>query len=534
MTDCTVSVAEQYSEQRVRSDDVVELASAVEYAELSCHVYAYGTCPTMPSGWSVIEDVKILTFHARAYQKGDEIVIAFEGTHSYADVQQQLQEAVDVRQQISEQLVRDVITGLELQIDMGVEGVANLGQDGIEAKQDFARNVHDLTAMLKLGDTKGAWQILKSAKVDLQNRTTTFGENIISAIKEYGQDVRGGFQYLVDDLSEINTEYGNAAKADLDFLLDWAEGNLIGTIHESIQERFAKYFTNSVIENHSASKYVVTGHSMGGKLAQVVLLENASIEAAYTFNSAPLGKEALESAISNPSNYARSVSNVIAVREGGDPLQPLAPLNLGDYVSIDFQKQGQNNHSIRSMASNLRMINNAFNEQCASGETNPTNAPVNIGQAIAAAQDQREFPGFSLVSDEFSERFDPFDRFIYLHRFQQNKLSIVLALQEMLPYFRDSSDVTMTNQDRLSAVEDAILVIANHIGLSLEDFKLFSDGRNMYQSPSIAYPELTPENGWVLLPEEKSAFHMIGLDGGSIEKWVNEGRKRIRIFHYRR
>ena len=158
-------------------------------------------------------------------------------------------------------------------------------------------------------------------------------------------------------------------------------------------------------------------------------------------------------------------------------------------------------------------------------------AQVNIGQAIAAVQDQREYPGYSLVYEEFSTRFDPFDRFIYMHRFEQNKLSIVLALQEILPYFRDLSDVTITNQDRLSAVEDALLVIADHIGLSLEEFKLLSDGRNMYQSASIAYSELTPEEGWVLLPEAKSAFHMIGLDGGNIEKWVNEDGREYVFFN---
>lgn len=161
-------------------------------------------------------------------------------------------------------------------------------------------------------------------------------------------------------------------------------------------------------------------------------------------------------------------------------------------------------------------------DKCARSKLTPSDSSRNADSSL-----QPKFPGISFVSAEFTTRYSPFDRFLYLDRFKNNQQNIGLSL---LPFLDALTSSSATINTILQELESGLTNVARSLGLTLNEFRLLNDGRNMYQPTSIGYQTVSTEPGWSLLEKSKSVFHMVGLEKEQIEKWVNiDGREYVYI-----
>lgn len=115
---------------------------------------------------------------------------------------------------------------------------------------------------------------------------------------------------------------------------DWLNGNFTST-----QENLARQYASKVSADYAkypGLKITSTGHSLGGALAKVAADQIGGT--AIVFNSSPRGPES---------------SNVIAIQEAGDPLNPLQ----GSDVIYNFGAgTPKSEHSIFNLAQGLRQL----------------------------------------------------------------------------------------------------------------------------------------------------------------------------------
>lgn len=112
--------------------------------------------------------------------------------------------------------------------------------------------------------------------------------------------------------------------------------DLLGSVTGSFQDIYAKQFAEQVIKAYPGKRITVTGHSMGGRFAQVALMANKTISKAYTFNSAPISLVTGIKGVFREEDLVRATQNTFAIRETGDALETLAGWNYGHFADVNF------------------------------------------------------------------------------------------------------------------------------------------------------------------------------------------------------
>ncbi|SHL98117.1 Putative peptidoglycan binding domain-containing protein [Roseovarius litoreus] len=125
---------------------------------------------------------------------------------------------------------------------------------------------------------------------------------------------------------------------------------------------------------------------------------------------------------------------------------------------------------------------------------------------------------------QVSDRFHTLERFVIANRFEDNKDVIALLAHPLLMGIDNSASA----EDMRPRISDFLRQMAGLLDLTEDDLRLLSDGRNSYQAFTIDYLEVSEGSGWSLAGPYEKEFHVAGLDGDSIEKWINvDGREYV-------
>ncbi len=127
----------------------------------------------------------------------------------------------------------------------------------------------------------------------------------------------------------------------------------------------------------------------------------------------------------------------------------------------------------------------------------------------------------------------------YRARFTQDKINRIVASAKKSTNKRLMNDfyqvATMmpnrsADQSILLQFHQILKQFADINGITIEDLKLFNDGRNLHQDQFATIDMVANRNVWTLLPPEESAFHSIGYDPSTIRKYVSTDGKEY-VFH---
>lgn len=142
---------------------------------------------------------------------------------------------------------------------------------------------------------------------------------------------------------------------------------------------------------------------------------------------------------------------------------------------------------------------------------------------------KRTFPGNSFVYEEFADRFVPFDRWKYLDRCNDTGLSTSTS-PLFVSFFAGLWGSQFTHDMSLAELDSILDLIADSLGLSLTDFKLLSDGRNMFQPVARDYSSISSDAAWTVSSEKNSVFHSVGLSASHVKKLINQGTGEEYVF----
>lgn len=163
------------------------LVEAAPYARLSADVYRQNIekGEKTDDGWVVLHDKRLGSFHATAYSKENEIVVVFEGTRPPGDVIADVASVLDPVGESLKMEKRDVAVGMKMQ----------------------AQNAATKTAKV-VESAKESITTLSGEASNVAEAATARYQSAISAAKQFGESVKGGFEEVSADARKVNEFLG--------------------------------------------------------------------------------------------------------------------------------------------------------------------------------------------------------------------------------------------------------------------------------------------------------------------------------------